>query len=140
VQLNLGCPNFCVNWVCVDLHPKDRGVIQSDAIEYLYKLSACNSHVDYIRAKNLIEHLPNVGEFFSACHKVLSKNGMLEIITDNAEFYPFYLPVIHRLGFAAHCSNKYSPSIMNGTKHYAVFTTLNTMLRTMILRYKKSAE
>ena len=35
MKVNLGCPRYCEGWVCVDLHPQDQGVIQSDAYEYL---------------------------------------------------------------------------------------------------------
>ncbi len=123
IRLNLGCPNYCEGWTCVDIHPKDNVVEKGDAISFLWNLP--NNYVDEIKAENLIEHLPDVASFFTVSFDALIPGGKLTVITDNAEFFPFYIPIIHRLGFAAHVSENYSPKIMNDTKHYAVFTKLH---------------
>lgn len=120
-RVNVGCPNQCVNWTCVDLKPMSGNVIQSDAVSYLRTQEGLSD----IKAYNLIEHLRDVGEFFFVAHNALESSGLLWIRTDNAEFWPYYLPVIKKLGFAAHAVDDYNPKIMNGSKHYCLFTKMH---------------
>lgn len=128
IQLNLGCPEFCPEYFCVDLHPEDSRVAKADAVEYMRRSSA--SSFSRIRAFQLIEHLPNVGGFFEAANRCLEPRGELLIRTDNAEYLPFYLALPRGiLGWGAHASAKYTYVFSNGHRphdghieHYAVFT------------------
>ena len=130
-QLNLGCPDFCPDYTCIDLSPKDKRVIKADAVDYMHH-SMPNS-IRKIRAYQLIEHLPNVGAFFQAANRCLEPNGELWIRTDNAEWLPFYVLLPRGiLGWGAHASTKYRYLFSNGAKpkdgnieHYAVFTKLH---------------
>lgn len=130
MQLNLGCPEFCREWVCVDLHPRDQGVVQADAIDYMRSLPSSFAR---IRAFQLIEHLPNVGDFFQAANGCLVPGGELVIRTDNAEWLPFFLPLPRGiLGWGAHSSAKYHYVFSNGHRphdgnieHYSLFTKLH---------------
>ena len=123
-KVNLGCPYECNNgWTCVDLHPKSPNVIQSDVNEYLIT----HDGFDLIYSKNLLEHLPNPGHLLSLAYSDLNKNGEIKIITDNAEFVPFYLPFkINHTGIGAHNLDSYAQSIShNSSHHYSVFTKMH---------------
>jgi hypothetical protein len=122
MKLNLGCPDYCEGYVCVDLLPRDKRVVKSDAVTYLKNNVGL---FDEVKAYNLIEHLPNVGDFFKYAHKALIANGLLEIRTDNAWFPLFHFNLIHRWGWGAHVSPDYYPPIMNGTKHFSLYTKLH---------------
>ncbi len=122
LRANLGCPVICEGWLCVDLHPRDRGVVEADAVDWLRQHPR---KCELIKAFNLIEHLPNPGVFFIVAAEALLPNGLLQVRTDNAAWLPFYVALIHRWGWGAHASDKYWPPIMNDTKHYMVFSKLH---------------
>jgi len=120
-RVKLGCPHYCKGWVCVDFKPLDDRVLNYDVYEYLKRQ---DGNIAFIKAKNLIEHLQNIGDFFRLCYRALKIGGQLEIITDNAEWFPFYWPLVYHLGIGAHASNEYKDS-MNGSRHYCIFTKLH---------------
>jgi hypothetical protein len=125
-RVNLGCPNFCADWTCVDIYPKDPRVIQDEAVHWLRNQTPSDpTPLEYIKALNLIEHLPNVGEFFEAAYNALKLGGILCVRTDNAWFPLFHINIIHRWGWAAHCSDDYWPPIMNTTEHFSLYTKLH---------------
>jgi predicted SAM-dependent methyltransferase len=132
VRVNLGCPIKCEGYLCVDLHPEEQGVIEADALEFLDEF---DGELEEIYSKNMLEHITEINEFFLKCRKALMNGGKLTIITDNAEFIPFYMPFIHRWGFGAHSSNKYFHNYRyhRTGAHYAVFTKLH--LRNIFERY-----
>ena len=124
-KLNLGCPYKCDGYTCVDLLPKDVGVIKDDV--YYYLPFHTKSKYDEIFTKNMLEHLPDVGRFLSLCFDELKSGGKMIVITDNAEFIPYYLPFwINHTGIGAHNTNKYAESIEHGhTRHYSLFTKMH---------------
>jgi hypothetical protein len=132
VRVNLGCPIKCEGYLCVDLHPEEEGVIEADALEFLKEFEG---ELAEIRSKNMLEHITEINDFFNGCQRALVKGGKLIIITDNAEFLPFYLPFIHRWGFGAHSSNEYFNNYRYHRcgAHYCVFTKLH--LRNLFERY-----
>lgn len=125
----MGCPKYCdrnaddYNITCVDINPKDTRVIKADVLEYLMYLDKTYEH---IYSKNLLEHLPNVGTFLFYCHAALKIGGTIDIITDNAEFVPFYWPLgwILHTGIGAHAQNGYALAHCDSI-HYGIFTKMH---------------
>lgn len=138
MKVNLGCPRYCEGWVCVDLHPQDQGVIQSDAYEYL------ENHFEVfteIYSKNMLEHLPDVGRFFKLCHEALRPGGVLRFETDNAEWWPwFYIP--HMAWFwptrtwIGAAVNPAFDKYMNGSPHLYVYTLYHLGVFAKIYHFK----
>jgi 2-polyprenyl-3-methyl-5-hydroxy-6-metoxy-1,4-benzoquinol methylase len=124
MRLNLGCPEYCPGDLCIDLNPRDNRVIKANVFDFLNE-----KHIlwDEIYSKNLLEHLPDPGAFLDLCHTNLVKGGKLTIITDNAEFFPFYLPFyIVKTGIGAHSRDEYAMSKhCNETHHYSIFTKMH---------------
>lgn len=131
-KLNLGCPYKCEGYICVDLSPKDDGVVRDDAYHYLLYNSP--DTYDEIFSKNLLEHLPDVGRFLDECYSSLKPGGRITVVTDNAEFLPYYLPFwVNHTGIGAHSVGAYAEHIEHGhTTHFAVFTKLH--LRNLFAR------
>lgn len=125
--LNLGCPIGHAGQTCVDRNPRktewyEPTVIKADVYQYLL---TTEKRYTLIRTKNLLEHLPNVALFLSGCYEILSIGGRLEIITDNAEFLPFYLPFwIRHTGIGAHARNEYAIDHCDSI-HYSIFTKMH---------------
>ncbi len=110
----------------MDLNPLELGVIKDEAIHFL---QTTPSQYEVIESYNLLEHLPNPGEFLRLCYERLEDGGKCIVVTDNAEWFPFYLPVIHALGIGAHQSNEYR-YLLNSrgatkTVHYMIFSPLH---------------
>ncbi len=125
LRVNLGCPRLCAGWTCVDLHPKDDGVVQADAIEYMSALPS--GAVSEILTENLLEHLPNVQQFLKACYDALQGDGRIRVVTDNAEWLPFYLPLaLPRLGVGAHAVKTYA--LRFNTVHLSIFSPMHLRL------------
>lgn len=123
-RVNLGCPHKCEGYTCVDLFPKEEGVIRSDALEYLQGLIRTSSRVDEIVTVNLLEHLPDVGAFLHLCRLALVPSGRLVVVTDNAEWLPFYLPFdIPHTGIGMHARE--SGALRFNTVHYCVFSKMH---------------
>ena len=125
MNVNLGCPVYCEGQTCVDLSPEDTRVVHSDAIDFLRNTDT--GSVNSIYTKNMLEHMTSFDELFKESRLVLKEGGSLTVITDNAEFPFFYLPVIHRYGIGAHSSNKYihNYKYKHCTYHYCLFTKLH---------------
>lgn len=123
--LNLGCPKFCgQETLCVDISPKDKDVIKMDAYRYLEMYGTFHFYKD-IRTKNMLEHIPNVGKFLELCYTSLPAFGRLTVITDNAEFVPFYAPLsLLHTGIGAHNRNKYAIDVC-GSAHLSIFTKMH---------------
>lgn len=124
LKLNLGCPYHCNEYQCVDLHPKDSDVIKGEAIIFLATKS---NMYDEIYSKNLFEHLTNTGSFLAYAYNALKKDGKIILITDNAEWLPFYLPFwINHTGIGAHSKDEYAQDKShNSSHHYAIFTKMH---------------
>ncbi len=85
MRVNLGCPAKCPDFdLCVDQ-------LTSPGIS-VYRLSEriVPGSVDYVYSKNLLEHLGNPLLFLESVRGILRKGGVLDLITDNARFAPFY--------------------------------------------------
>ncbi len=125
-RLELGNPRTRPGYVTVDLHPVEKGVVRADAVEFLRRTE---ERWDVIESYNLLEHLPNPGEFLRLTWERLAPGGRAVIRTDNAEWLPFYIPVVHAYGVGAHASNEYRYRLGSAgaqeTRHYMVFAPLH---------------
>jgi predicted SAM-dependent methyltransferase len=68
---------------------------------------------DKVYSRNLLEHLSNVGFHLSECYRVLKKGGVVDITTDNAACWRFYV-------FGTH-TGRYE-KLHSGDCHFSVFT------------------
>ena len=135
MKLNLGCPKYCEGWVCVDIAPRDPRVIKADAYEALRNTDS--NALSEIRSKNLLEHLENPGSFLHACYFALPPGGKLTVITDNAEFLPFYAPFwVRHTGLGAHSCNEYALDHCN-SPHYSVFTKMHLLNLFVLAGFKR---
>ena len=127
MKVNLGCPYYCDGYTCVDLHPHDVRVTKADVFDFLINESTRYPVIEEIRTKNLLEHLTDPGRFTTLCHRALVSGGRFTVITDNAEFVPYYLPFwIQHTGIGAHAKDAYAQSVEhNSSHHYAVFTKMH---------------
>ncbi len=123
--LNLGCPKFCEGLLCVDKFPKDERVVKADVYAFLRTCANNETRYPSVYTKNLLEHLGNPLEFLILCKSVLKPDGVLRLVTDNAEFFPYYIPVaLVGTGLGGHSTNSYALG-MNQSVHLAVFTKLH---------------
>lgn len=120
MKVNLGCPRYCEGYLCVDLFPTDDRVLRADAIAWLHR----EIEVEEIKTENLLEHLPNVQEFLKLCYSRLVTGGRIIVVTDNAEWLPFYLPIdIPKSGIGAHSVPSYS--LRFNAVHLSIFTKMH---------------
>lgn len=121
-RVKLGCPKYCPGYTCVDLYPIDDRVIRQEALDFL---SAHRAELDHIYSKNMLEHVGNPLELLKRAYLSLKPGGELTIITDNAEWLPFYLPfpLVHT-GIGAHGARQqeYLRHFGDRTTHYMIFT------------------
>lgn len=118
--LNLGCPKAHKGQVCVDR--RKGGTVQADVYDYL---EGGTEKFAEIRSKNLLEHVPDPGRLIRLAASRLERGGTLEIITDNAEFLPFYLPFWARhTGIGAHARPEYALDHC-GSPHLMIFTKMH---------------
>ena len=123
VVINLGCRKYHRGQLCIDLYPADPRVIKADAVEWLNMQP--EGSIPSIYSKNLIEHLPDPNSFFRAAYRALRPMGLLHVITDNAEFMPFYAPVwLRHTVLGAHARNEYALDHCQSI-HYCIFTKLH---------------
>jgi len=126
-NLNLGCPNLCKNFLCVDIHPRNPFVVKCEAIKFLKYTYLKNHKFEKIRAFNLLEHLKNPRLFILLCYLNLKDNGILELKTDNAWNPIHYIKNPLHILSGSHTDEKYHYVLTKAkhTKHYYIFTKLH---------------
>lgn len=125
MKVNLGCPYYCEGWVCVDMYPVDVRVLAGEAASYI--VTRPPSSVTEIKTENLLEHLPNVHLFLKGCFDALENGGRITVVTDNAEWFPFYFPFeIPKLGVGAHAVKRYA--LRFNTVHFSIFSPMHLSL------------
>ena len=82
------------------------------------KLPYRDESFDYVNAENVLEHQPNPLEFLIECKRVLKRNGVLKIITDNAGYHGWF-PFLNK--FQDIHGTYVNPRTTND-KHYMIFT------------------
>lgn len=124
MMVSLGCPRYCVGRLCVDLYPLEPNVLKGDAYEFLRATINAGRRFYEVRSDNLLEHLGNVDEFLKLSYQSLREGGRIVVVTDNAEFLPFYLPFdIPGTGIGAHAAPSYAKRF--NVSHRQIFTKLH---------------
>jgi len=102
----------------------EQNVVPANVYTYLSRVAP--RHLTEVYAKNVFEHLSNAGEFLKLCKSALRLDGKLTVITDNALWLPFYVPLpkswnSFRLdglwSVAAHTA-----SYPRNTPHFSIYT------------------
>ncbi len=111
--LNVGCGYDTYGTDFVDFYPCRNDVERCniDRERLPYK----DNTFDEVYAKNLLEHLTDVSNFFREAARVLKKGGRIVVITDNASYWGYAVGKTHLGGYER----------MHGDKedrHYSLFT------------------
>ena len=118
--LNVGSGGDKYGTDFIDIYPNRKEVIKCDVSKdkFPYK----DKTFDEVYSKNLFEHVINLTHLLKEMKRVLKKGGRLRIITDNAGFFLFHIP-IRKNNFLQHNSN----SVRGGKedRHYFLFTPLH---------------
>lgn len=126
--LNLGCgDDLSIGTHFLDNKPYTPRVMKHDLDYDLFPFP--DEFFAKVYSKNVFEHLKNPQLFLSECYRVLTPYGYLELITDNAYFFPFYirpLPafLLNKI-FKINCFGVHSKSYKarhKADKHYAIYT------------------
>src|SRR3972149_5784116 len=89
--LNVGCGNQTYGTHFVDKYPKRKGVIKCDIERG--KLPFKSNQFDEVYSRCLFEHLKNPFHVLKEMHRILKPKGRLILITDNAGFWGFHMPM-----------------------------------------------
>lgn len=118
--LNIGCGEDTFGTHFVDLYPTRDNVIKCDVDKD--ELPFEDNFFDEIYAKFIFEHMKNPNLFLKKCYRVLKKGGNLVLITDNAGFWIFHLPIKF-----CYSREHYDNLVRRGKedKHYAIYTILH---------------
>ena len=118
--LNVGCGPETYGTDFVDFYPSNPEVIKCDVDKE--RLPYPNNSFDEVYSRNLLEHTSNPVHVLQEMKRVLKKGGKLIIITDNASFILYHIPVFEHI-FSQHNKNKYRYGKKD--KHYFLFTPLH---------------
>jgi ubiquinone/menaquinone biosynthesis C-methylase UbiE len=118
--LNVGCGLETYGTDFIDFYPSNPKVIKCDVDKERFPYS--NNSFDEVYSRNLIEHTSNPIHVLQEMKRVLKKSGKLIIITDNAGFLLYYIPLFEHI-FAQHNKNKYRYGKKD--RHYFIFTPLH---------------
>jgi SAM-dependent methyltransferase len=121
MRVNLGCPKPCPGFDrCIDQ------LTSPEVSVYRLEQTFAPGSVDYAYSKNLLEHLGNPLEFLESVRRILRVGGTLDLVTDNAQFAPFYWRSLAPLNrwfrygvFGIHAG---APFQCAAGAHYAIFT------------------
>jgi len=118
--LNVGCGSQRYGTDFIDIYPSRKEVRKCDVgkEKFPYKKGT----FDEVYSKNLFEHIANLPHLLDEMKRVLKKQGKIKILTDNAGFFLFHVP-IRRNNFLQHNNN----SVRGGKedRHYFLFTPLH---------------
>jgi ubiquinone/menaquinone biosynthesis C-methylase UbiE len=107
--LNLGCGRDRFGDVRLDVALTPAANIIADAQHLPFREEAFTE----IFERNLLEHIPNAAEHLVEVKRVLRRQGMVQLITDNAGCLKYYVLGTHTGGYSKN----------NGKdRHYALFT------------------
>lgn len=121
MRVNVGCPRPCAGFDrCIDQ------ITTPNLSVYRLEEAFPGGSIDYLFTKNLLEHLGNPLAFLESVRAVLRPDGVVELITDNARFAPFYWRSLAFLNrwfrygvFGIHAG---APFQCEAGEHYAIFT------------------
>lgn len=87
-SLNLGCGN---DLECTDRIDMFKTKTTTKIANLNKKFPYPSETFSYIKARSVLEHIKNVGNFVDECHRVLKKGGKIYMRTDHAGFLPSHL-------------------------------------------------
>lgn len=108
--LNVGCGKETYGTDFVDMLPQRKEVIKLNLDER--KLPFEDNTFDEVYSRCFFEHLKNPNRCLKEMSRVLKKGGKIKIITDNAGFWAFHMPM----------SKTHYEEYTKGDKHFALYT------------------
>lgn len=114
--LNVGCAKQTYGTHFVDLYPQRDEVIKCNVERE--RLPFPKNFFDEVFSENLFEHLKNPNIVLKEMYRVLKKGGKFIIITDNASFWGWHLPLA-RTHYGGYEETSCGPK----DKHYALYTS-----------------
>lgn len=108
--LNLGCGNSTYGSDRVDFIKTSATTMVCDLEQ---GIPLADNYFDLVYSRNLLEHLSNVGFHLKECYRVLKSKGEIDVTTDNASCWRYYL-------FGTH-TGRYEVKHL-GDHHYCIFT------------------
>lgn len=118
--LNVGCGPDRYGTDFVDLYPARPEVVRCDVSRE--RLPYPDEAFDEVYSKNLFEHVSNPEHCLNEMQRVTRRGGTVRIITDNAGWVPFHLP-LRANNYLEHYSN--APREGDDDRHYYLFTPLH---------------
>jgi len=118
--LNVGCGSETYGTDFLDIYPSRKGVKKCNL--NLEKFPFESNNFDEVYSKNLFEHIADLPHLLGEMSRVLKKGGKLHVLTDNAGFFLFHLP-IRKNNFLQHYSN--SVRFGKEDRHYFLFTPMH---------------
>lgn len=118
--LNVGCGSEIYGTDFIDFYPSRSEVVECDIDNENFPYPS--KVFDEVYSRNLLEHTSNPFHVLQEMKRVLKKGGKLVIITDNAGFLLYHIPLFEHI-FAQHNKNKYRYGKKD--RHYFIFTPLH---------------
>lgn len=118
--LNVGCGSEVYGTDFIDFYPSRTDVIECDIDNKSFPYRS--NTFDEVYSRNLLEHISNPFHALQEMKRVLKSGGRLVIITDNAGFILYHVPLFEHI-FAQHNTNKYRYGKKD--RHYFIFTPLH---------------
>lgn len=98
--LNVGCGNDDFGTDFIDLYPMNKNVKKCDVDKKKYPYRDGTFDVIYSRCN--FEHLSNPSHFINESYRILKKDGLLIIVTDNANYFGFAFSEGHHLKYSGY--------------------------------------
>jgi SAM-dependent methyltransferase len=118
--LNVGCGSEKYGTNFIDFYPSRSEVVRCDIDKD--KLPYRDNSFDEVYSRNLLEHASNPIHVLREMKRTLKKGGKLVLITDNAGFIFYHIPIREKV-FSQHNKNKYRCGEKD--RHYFLFTSLH---------------
>jgi SAM-dependent methyltransferase len=118
--LNVGCGLETYGTDFIDFYPSRPEVKKCDVDKD--KFPYMDNRFDEVYSRNLLEHTNNPIHVLKEMKRTLKKGGKLILITDNAAFIFYHIPIREKV-FSQHNKNKYRYGKKD--RHYFLFTPLH---------------
>ena len=136
-SLNVGCGNDFECTDRIDIYSTKAATKVADLNK---KLPYKDGTFDYIKARSILEHVKNPGNFIEECYRVLRPGGKLYIRTDHAGFIFTHLLDSHEANRSLEVQYKKEGfgHNKNEDKHYYLFVASH--LKVLLKRFKNADE
>ena len=128
--LNVGCGNQNYGTHFIDLYPQRPDVIKCDVEND--KIPFPDEFFDMVYSENIFEHLKNPNKVLTEMYRVTKTGGKLVIITDNASFWGWHVPLAK-----THYGGYEEKSYGTEDRHYALYTSWHLKNHFRALKLKK---